>query len=162
MFLVEIQFVNYQLCWIDKNIRKFHHVHVSKTATQFTNNNNFYSNISLSGYLQSQQMDTVSLDFCKLSPHLREEYSILKRGLKIKHASKPRTLVDIIKEFIEIEDTGMHNFEHLSKWEKNVILECITFFFFFFIMWNECLKCCELHYMLTFSSIQSVLSILVA
>lgn len=53
-------------------------------------------------------MDKIALDFCKLSPYLREEYSILKRGLRIKQVTKPRTLIDIIKEFIEIEETGMY------------------------------------------------------
>lgn len=61
----------------------------------------------LLGYIQSQRMDKVALEFSKLSPYLGEEYEFLKRGLKIKQASKPRTLIDIIREQIEIEEIGM-------------------------------------------------------
>ena len=52
-------------------------------------------------------MDKVALDFSKLSRYLDEEYEILKRGLTIKNVNKPRTLIEIIREFIEIEETGM-------------------------------------------------------
>lgn len=77
--------------------------------------NNLYLYIHTLGYLQSQQMDKVALDFCKLSPYLGEEYSILKRGLRIRQATKPRTLIDILKDFVEIEETGMYgmNFTQL-------------------------------------------------
>lgn len=61
--------------------------------------------LAFSGYLQSQGMDKLALDFCKSSQYLREEYNILKRGLKIKEINK-KSLVDIIKEFVEIEETG--------------------------------------------------------
>lgn len=59
---------------------------------------------SFLGYLQNEQMDKVALDFCKSSPYLREDYAILKRGLRIKSLNN-RDLVDIIKQFVEIEET---------------------------------------------------------
>lgn len=59
------------------------------------------------GYLESQQMDQIALDFARESPYLREEYRTLKRGVKIKPLDKPRSLLNILKEFIEIEDIGM-------------------------------------------------------
>lgn len=51
-------------------------------------------------------MDKVALDFCKLSPYLREEYGILKRGLKIKELNK-YSLINVVKDFIEYEEIGM-------------------------------------------------------
>lgn len=60
-------------------------------------------------------MDKVALDYCKSSPYLREEYSILKRGMKIKQVNKPRTLIEIIKEYIEIEEIGKLLFRLFSS-----------------------------------------------
>lgn len=50
-----------------------------------------------------QQMDNVAQDFCRLSPFLREEYTVMKRGLKVMKLDKPRTLFSVIKDFIEAE-----------------------------------------------------------
>lgn len=69
-----------------------------------------YAYARILGYHQNQQMDQIALEFAKQSPYLQEEYSFLKCGLKIKPLDKPRTLLKVIKEFIEIEEIGMFAF----------------------------------------------------
>lgn len=76
---------------------------------------NFQNSFSVffSGYLQNQGTEEkawnkLALEFCKLNKtYLREEYNLLSRGIKVKYVSNPRTLVGIIREFIEIEEIGM-------------------------------------------------------
>lgn len=59
----------------------------------------------LAGYLRDKNLKKASEVFCKTSPHLREEYELLKRGLT------PRSITDfnligVLKEYCEIRAIG--------------------------------------------------------
>lgn len=71
------------------------------------------------GYLQSEQLDQIAFDFCKSSPYLREEYKHLKRGLKIIDWNNKRSLIDIIRQFIEIEGIGEY---FMGKWGQKKLV----------------------------------------
>lgn len=69
-------------------------------------------------------MDKVALDFCKLSPYLREEYGILKRGLKLKELNK-YSLINVVKDFIEYEEIGMFKSDKSLLRFLNSFSKCI-------------------------------------
>lgn len=69
------------------------------------------------GYLQSQQMDQIALNFAKESPLLLEDYKMLKLGFNVKNLYTTRTLQRVVKDYIEIEEIGMYKIEFkAAKW----------------------------------------------
>lgn len=74
----------------------------------------FFSRLFLLGYLQIPRTDEkawnkLALEYCKLNKaYLREEYNLLSHGIKVKYVNNTRTLIDIIREFIEIEEIGTY------------------------------------------------------
>lgn len=77
-----------------------------------------FPNFSALGYLQIPRNDEkawnkLALEYCKLNKtYLREEYNLLSHGIKVKYVNNTRTLIDIIREFIEIEEIGKYRWPY--------------------------------------------------
>lgn len=58
------------------------------------------------GYLQDKNLKKASEVFCKTSPHLQEEYELLKRGVRARRIIDLK-LIEVLEEYCEIRSIGM-------------------------------------------------------
>lgn len=88
--------------------------------------------ILFADYLKEQQLDKAYHEFCKSSPYLCEEYSLLKQGYKPKQI-KNFSLMDLVREYSEASEickfisrnTCLDNFDVMKTLFLILLVDCL-------------------------------------